>query len=433
MQKQKILIIGGGGREHAIGWKVAQSQYAGELFFAPGNAGTAALGTNIAIAATDIAALMEFVKKENIDLTLALPDDPLALGIVNEFEKSGLRIWGPTKAAAHLESSKAFAKEFMQRHGLPTARFDTFTDFEQAKEYATGQKLPLVIKASGLALGKGVVIADTLEEAIDTLENMLVKKVFGESGSRVVIEEFLVGTEISTHAFSDGTNYKIFPPSQDHKRIGEGNTGLNTGGMGTVAPLPSLDAKVMQDVEEKIIAPTLRAMTADGMPFAGLLYPGLMITADGPKIIEFNARFGDPETQTYMRLLDTDILEIINISIDGKLSEIEIKWKPLYACTIILAAGGYPENYEKGKVISGIDKFSQPHPSPLLEGEGVVIFHAGTKFENNNLVTNGGRVLGISAAGTTLAEALGKAYGAIEKISFDGMYYRKDIGKQWLS
>lgn len=423
MQKQKILIIGSGGREHAIGWKVAQSSRAGEIFFAPGNGGTTEVGTNLDIKATEIEKLLEFARKEGMDLTLALPDDPLALGIVDEFQKAGLRIFGPTKAAAKLEWSKAFSKDFMKRHNLPTAKFEVFNDFEKALEYVAKQSLPIVIKASGLALGKGVVIAQTKEEANEALENMMVKKVFGDSGNEVVIEEFLTGPEISIHAFSDGKNYKIFPPSQDHKKIGEGNTGLNTGGIGTIASLPFVNAELFKNIENTIVKPTIEAMQKEGTPFVGLLYPGLILTKDGPKILEYNARFGDPETQTYMRLLDTDILDIFDACIDGKLNEIEIKWKNLFACTIVLASGGYPGNYEKGKIISGI---------PLKND--IIVFHAGTKFdEKGNLVTNGGRVLGVSAVGNSLAEALKSAYEAVSKISFEGMQYRRDIGQSALS
>ncbi|KKT00979.1 MAG: Phosphoribosylamine-glycine ligase [Candidatus Nomurabacteria bacterium GW2011_GWA2_43_15] len=425
MLKQKILIIGGGGREHAIGWKVAQSARAGEIFFAPGNGGTAKIGTNIDIKATDVTKLLDFAKKEKIDLTLAIPDDPLSLGVVDEFQKVGLRIWGPTKKATRIESSKTFAKDFMRKHNLPTAKFKIFDNFGKAKEYAALQSFPIVIKASGLALGKGVIICQTLKEASEALENIMVKKIFGESGNEVVIEEFLTGPEISIHAFTDGENYSIFPTSQDHKKIGEGDTGPNTGGMGTIAPVPFVSNKLLRGIEKNIVAPTLKGMNADGNSFSGLIYPGLILTKDGPKILEYNARFGDPETQTYMRLLDTDLLDISDACIDKKLNEIEIKWKNLSACTVVLASGGYPENYEKGKIISGIDE---------AEAESdIVVFHAGTKIENNNLVTNGGRVLGISAMGNTLEEALAKAYKATKKISFAGIQYRKDVGQKALS
>ncbi len=421
----KILIIGSGGREHAIGWRIAQSKRAGKIFFAPGNGGTKKIGTNVEIKATDIKGILEFAQRERIDLTLALPDDPLALGIVDLFEKNGLRVWGPTKAASKLEWSKAFAKDFMQRHNLPTAKFEIFDNFEKAKSYIETQSFPIVIKASGLALGKGVVICKNKEGASKTLENILVKKIFGDSGNEVVIEEFLVGPEISIHVFSDGENYKMLPPSQDHKKIGEQDTGLNTGGMGTIAPLPFMSEKLMVEIEKTIVAPTLAAMQKEGNPFVGLLYPGLILTKNGPRILEFNVRFGDPETQTYMRLLETDILDIFDACIDKKLDKLEIKWKDLYGCTIVLASGGYPENYEKGKIISGIEE-AQKDPA-------IVVFHAGTKRdEKENLITNGGRVLGVSATGESLQLALVKAYEAVLKISFSGMQYRKDIGQSAL-
>jgi phosphoribosylamine--glycine ligase len=437
-KKIKILIIGSGGREHAIGWKVAQSPRAGEIFFAPGNGGTSSIGTNIDIKATDINGLLDFVKKENIDLTLALPDDPLALGIVDEFQKTGLRIFGPTKNAAKIEWSKAFSKDFMRRHGLPTAKFETFTDFEKAKEYISRQSFPIVIKASGLALGKGVVIAQTQEEAEEALENMLVKKVFGEAGQEIIIEEFLTGPEISIHVFSDGKNYKIFPASQDHKKVGENDTGLNTGGMGIITPLPFVNSELMSKIEKDIVAPTIKRMHEDGNTFCGLLYPGLILTKDGPKILEYNARFGDPETQSYMRLLDSDILNLVDACLvpdvgipqggsltPGSLNGTKLKWKDGFACTIVLASGGYPGNYEKEKVISGIEEAEKEND--------IIVFHAGTKIKDGKLVTNGGRVLGVSSVGKTLEEALQKAYKAVEKISFEGMQYRKDIGKKALS
>ena len=424
MQKQKILIIGSGGREHAIGWKVAQSPLAGQIFFAPGNGGTGKIGINIDIRATDIPSLLEFAKKEKIDLTLALPDDPLALGIVDAFKKADLRIWGPTKAASQLEWSKAFSKNFMKKHNLPTAKFEIFNDFEKAKKYIVNHSLPIVIKADGLAFGKGVILAQTLSEANIALEDIMVKKIFGDAGKEVVIEEFLTGPEISIHALSDGINYKIFPTAQDHKRIGEGNTGPNTGGMGVIGPLPFVNIEMINRIEKEIIAPTLQAMINDGTPFEGILYPSLMLTVDGPKIIEFNSRFGDPETQVYMRLLDTDLLEIFNSCVDKNLDKQEINWKNLFACNIALASNGYPGNYEKDKNISGIEEAEKY--------TDIVVFHAGTKIVRQDLTTNGGRVLGVSAVGDTLEESLAKAYKAIEKISFEGMQYRHDIGQSAL-
>jgi phosphoribosylamine--glycine ligase len=426
INKQKILIVGaGGGREHAIGWKIAQSPHVGEIFFAPGNAGTLNLGINVEIKSTDISKLIEFVQKEKIDLTLALSDDPLALGIVDEFRKQNLKIWGPTKAAAQLEWSKAFSKEFMERHGLPTARFKIFTNYDKAKDYIRRQNMPIVIKASGLALGKGVMICNTEEEANNALEKMLVTKIFGDSGNEVIIEEFLTGPEVSVHVLSDGGSYKIFPISQDHKKIGSGDTGPNTGGMGTIAPIPFINQEIMNSIEREIVIPTLSGMAREGVPFEGMLYPGLILTEKGPKILEYNARFGDPETQIYMRMLDTDLLEIFNSCVDKKLQSQEIKWKEnTCACNIVLASGGYPGNYEKGEIISGIDEAEMQ--------SDLVVFHAGTKMDGKDLKTNGGRVLGVSAIGDTLEEALKKAYKAIEKISFKGMQYRKDIGKKTL-
>lgn len=424
IKKQKILIIGSGGREHAIGWKIAQSPMCGEIYFAPGNAGTLKIGINVDIKAVDIKSLIEFVKKEQIDLTLAIPDDPLALGIVDEFQKEGLRIFGPTKKAAQLESSKAYAKNFMQKHNLPTARFGIFSSFDDAVFYVKKQSLPIVIKASGLALGKGVIIAKTEEEAFKALEDILVKKVFGEAGNEVVIEEFLSGPEISIHAFSDGKTYSIFPTSQDHKRALENDMGLNTGGMGTVAPLPFITEELNKNIEENIVRATLSGMAEEKNIYSGVLYPGLLLTKDGPKILEYNARFGDPETETYMRLLETDLLEIINACVDQNLDKVKIKWKKEFACTIMLTSGGYPGSYEKGKIIKGIEEAELD--------KNIIVFHAGTKKENNNLVTNGGRVLGVSAIGKNLEEALRTAYKAITKISFEGMQYRKDIGKKAL-
>lgn len=423
-EKLKILIIGSGGREHAIGWKVSQSARAGQIYFAPGNGGTKKIGINVDIKATDIQKLAEFAKKEKIDLTLALPDDPLALGIVDIFQAQNLRIWGPTKGASELEWSKAYAKDFMKRHNIPTAKYEIFTDFKKGKAYIEKSGLPIVIKASGLALGKGVTVAQTKEEAIKTLEDILINKIFGNAGNEVVIEEFLSGTEISIHTISDGKSWKLFPSSQDHKRIYDNNVGPNTGGMGVIAPLPLVDETMLKRIEKEIVNPTINGMAKEGRPFIGILYPGIMLTKEGPKVFEFNARFGDPETQTYMRLLDTDILDILEASMDEKISDLKIKWKNLSACNIALASKDYPGNYEKGKIIKGIEEAEMQ--------SDIIVFHAGTKIDNDNLVTNGGRVLGVSATGNTLKEALEKAYKAIEKISFEGMQYRKDIGKSAL-
>ena len=423
-RKLKILIIGGGGREHAVGWKVAQSSRAGDLYFAPGNAGTLKLGTNVNISATDISKLVKFAKKEKIDLTLALPDDPLALGIVDSFQAEGLRIWGPTKAASELEWSKAYAKDFMKRHNIPTAKYEIFTDFEKAKFYIEKGRLPIVVKASGLALGKGVTVAQTKEEAEEVLKKILVDKIFGAAGNEVVIEEFLEGVEISIHALSDGKSWKIFLPSQDHKRIYDNDAGANTGGMGVIAPLPFVNEALMAKIEKEIIMPTISGMAKENRPFVGCLYPGIMLTNEGPKVFEFNARLGDPEAQTYMRLLERDLLDIVDACIDQKVDGLNIVWKNSSACNIAIASAGYPGNYEKGKEINGIEE-AEMQPD-------IVVFHAGTAVKDGKLVTNGGRVLGVSAIGNNLEEALQKVYKAIERISFEGMQYRKDIGKKAL-
>ena len=423
--KLKILIIGaGGGREHALGWKIAQSGRAGELFFARGNAGTAQIGTNLDILETDIKSLLSFAKKEKINLTLVASDDPLAAGVVDAFMEAKLRVWGPTRAAAELEWSKAYAKDFMKKHDIPTGNYEVFTDFEKAKLYVEKGKLPVVIKASGLALGKGVTVAQTKEEAIEILQKILVDKIFGTSGNEVVIEEYLEGIEISIHALSDGKSWKLFPASQDHKRIFDGNNGPNTGGMGAIAPLPFVSDSLMAKIEKEIIAPTILGMVKEGRPFIGCLYPGIMLTKEGPKVFEFNSRLGNPEAEVYLRLLENDFLDIVDASIDGKLRGMNLKWKNLFACNIVLASGGYPEKYEKGKIISGIEE-AEKEPD-------IILFHAGTKIASHDLTTNGGRVLGVSATGNRLEEALTKAYRAIEKISFEGMQYRKDIGKSAL-
>ncbi len=432
--RHNILIIGGGGREHAVGWKVKQSPRCGALYFAPGNAGTAEIGSNVALEATDILSLIDFVKANSIGLTLALPDDPLALGIVDAFRAVGLRIFGPTKEASQLESSKAFSKHFMETHNLPTAAFKTFTSYPAAEQYVSDtQNFPIVIKASGLALGKGVVICQDISEARHVLQSMLITKTFGDAGSVVVIEEFMTGPEISVHAFSDGVTHKLFPVSQDHKKIGEDDTGLNTGGMGTITPVPFVDQALINTIETTIVAPTLEAMKSASIPFEGILYPGLMLTPTGPKILEYNARFGDPETQIYMRLLESDLLDIIDACIDKTLHTIDIKWSSMAACNIVLASGGYPGKYEKGKIITGIED-AETDPDIKVFHAGTIIGDAQDPDENRRgkLLTNGGRVLGVSATGATLQEALAKAYAAVSKISFEGMQYRTDIGKKAL-
>ncbi len=416
----KVLLVGSGGREHALAWKIAQSPHCEKLHTAPGNAGTGELGENVPIAVTDIAALLKFALENKIDLTVVGPDDPLALGIVNEFREAGLLIFGPTKAAARIEASKTFAKDFMVKYAIPTARFASFKEYEEARKYLTSQPVPVVIKASGLALGKGVFVCGSLAEAETALKAVMVDKVCGEAGSEVVIEEFLEGQEVSIHAFSDGVNYKIFPTAQDHKPIFDGDKGPNTGGMGTIAPLPWVSPETLKEIEERIVRPALTGLAEEGAPFAGVIYPGLKMTEDGPKVLEFNARFGDPETQSYMRLLRTDVLEIMEACAKGTLDKVSVEWERGGASCIVLASAGYPGKYEKGKGITGI---AEAEKTP-----GVKVFHAGTAVSGGKLVTNGGRVLGVTATGKDLKQALARAYEAADLVHFEGRHYRLDIG-----
>lgn len=422
---KNILIIGGGGREHALAWKLKQSPKVGKIFVAPGNAGISQIAEIVPIPATDIGGLLQFAQKNGIDLTIVGPDDPLALGVVNLFQSKGLKIWGPTKAAAKVEWSKSFAKELMTKADVPTAKYQTFSDYNLAWAYVQKQGAPIVIKASGLALGKGVTVCQTIDEAQEALRDVMINKIHGDAGKEVVIEELLEGQEFSTHAFSDGNSFKLLPPSQDHKRAHDGDQGPNTGGMGTIAPLPWVNADDMHEVQNKIVYRALAELKNQKTPFAGLLYPGLMMTKDGPKVIEFNARFGDPETQSYMRLLKTDLYDILQASVEQKLDTIDIEWHSGYACCIVLASGGYPGKYEKGKIITGIEEAEKL--------QDIVVFHAGTKIDDGQLITNGGRVLGLTAIDDSLQAALNRAYAAAKLIHFDGMQYRADIGKKSLT
>ncbi len=418
-----ILIIGSGGREHALAWKLKQSPKIAQIFVAPGNAGTAAIATNIPI--SDTYDILAWLKEHPVDLVVIAPDNYLAEGMADELKAMNIPAFGPTRLASEIEWSKAFAKSFMKEAGIPTARFEMFTSIDAAIAYVQGQAFPLVIKASGLALGKGVVIAENVEEAEQALDDMMVRKIFAEAGSEVVIEEFLQGKEISIHAFCDGETAKLFPSAQDHKRIYDGDKGPNTGGMGAVAPLPWVTDEQMKDIEEKIVKPTLAALKKQGREFKGILYPGIMITREGPKVIEFNARFGDPETQVYMCLLETDLSDILLSCVNGTLAAQEIKWSSKFATCIICASGGYPDTYAKGKVIHGLDAHFH---------EDMVIFHSGTKFDEKNkmIVSDGGRVFGITAIAGTFSQSLTKAYAAVSDVSFEGMQYRKDIGRKSL-
>jgi len=421
-----VLIVGSGGREHAIAWKLKQSPRVKNIYVAPGNGGTEILCQNVPIQALDFVALVKFVEEHHIGLTVVTSDDPLVGGIVDFFEARKLRIWGPTKEAAQIESSKAFAKDFMKEADIPTAAYKVFTEPQPAVGYARTRGLPVVIKASGLALGKGVYICRTQEEIDTAIDEIMVKRVHKDAGSEVVVEDFIQGVEMSVHALTDGSDYLLFPPSQDHKRVGEGDTGANTGGMGVITPLPWATTEMMAQIDSQVVRRSFEQFNKRGILYRGLLYPGIMMTNDGPRVLEFNARFGDPETQAYMRLLRSDLLDLFDACIDGTVSQLKntIQWGHEFAVNLVLASGGYPEKYERGFLITGIAEAEKV--------EGVVVFHAGTRLENGQPVTAGGRVLGISAIGGTLKTALARAYEAAERIQFAGKYYRKDIGAKSL-
>ncbi|MGQ9804680.1 MAG: phosphoribosylamine--glycine ligase [Chlorobiales bacterium] len=425
-----ILVIGSGAREHALAWSILKDSRVQKLYLASGNGGTRELGAiaeNVPIKPTDIDALVTFAKEKNIDLTVVGPEQPLELGITNRFESQGLNIIAPTKEAAQLETSKAFAKAFMQRHNIPTAAFVTFNNHLDARAYIETQaKFPMVIKASGLAAGKGVVIAMHKGDALETLRAIFEERLFGEAGDKIIIEEFMQGEEASVFIITDGVNYKLLPSAQDHKRIGEGDVGKNTGGMGAYAPAPIVTPEVMQKVESRIIQPTLRAMRDEGMPYFGFLYIGLMIENDEPKVVEFNARLGDPETQVILPLLKNSLLDVLIATKERRLNEIEIKIADRVAATVVMASKGYPDNYQTGKVITGQCHFELACYTDVRND--VMIFHAGTKFESGKLYTNGGRVLAVTAVAETLEESLKACYEAIAQIHFEGAYFRRDIG-----
>ncbi|GMQ45180.1 phosphoribosylamine--glycine ligase [Vibrio sp. 10N] len=417
-----ILVIGAGGREHALGWKVAQNQNVETVFVAPGNAGTALEPKleNVAIDVEDIQGLVAFAKEKNIELTIVGPEAPLVIGVVDAFQEAGLAIFGPTQAAAQLEGSKAFTKDFLARHAIPTGAYANFTEIEPALAYVREQGAPIVVKADGLAAGKGVIVAMTLEEAEDAIKDMLAGNAFGDAGSRVVIEEFLDGEEASFIVMVDGENVLPMATSQDHKRVGDKDTGPNTGGMGAYSPAPVVTQEIHNRIMEEVIYPTVRGMASEGNPYTGFLYAGLMIDKDGtPKVIEYNCRFGDPETQPIMMRMQSDMVELCQAAIDKKLDQVESKWDPRASIGIVLAAGGYPASYNKGDVISGL---------PTTEVEGEKVFHAGTADKDGNVVTNGGRVLCATALGNTVSEAQARAYELTKKISWDGMFHRNDIG-----
>lgn len=424
----KILVIGSGGREHALVWKLAQSPHLAEMWCAPGNAGIEQERTEktekpvecVNIAAEDLPRLLAFAQEKKIDLTVVGPDNPLALGIVDLFQKHGLRIWGPNQKAAQFESSKVFSQGFMERHGIPTARGGTFEDATAAKNFAASLDGKCAVKADGLALGKGVLICDNMAEANKAIDEILVGKAFGAAGAKIVIQEFLEGVEISLHALCDGRTAKLFPTSQDHKRALDGDRGLNTGGMGTYSPTPFLDQAQLNDAGRQILAPWLKGCMEEDIDFRGILYPGIILTKNGPRVIEFNARFGDPETQVYLTRLENDLVELLNASVDGTLGRTELKWSPMASVCVVMASGGYPGSYAKGKAISGLDDAAKlPNTK---------VFHAGTARAGDQIVTSGGRVLGVTALGKDLKSAQAAAYAAVEKIHFEGAQFRRDIG-----
>jgi len=416
-----VLIIGSGGREHALAWKLSQSPRVKKIFSAPGNPGTAEVGENVAIAASDIDGLVAFAKSKEIGLAVIGPDDALAAGIVDVFEANGLKAFGPKRAAAQLESSKVFAKEFMRRHGIPTAESREFTSSMDAHQYAQSARYPIVIKADGLALGKGVIIAENPSEAAHAIYRSMEARTFGDAGTKVVIEEFLSGTECSIHALVDGSRYLLFPDCRDHKQAYDGNIGPNTGGMGTVSPSGRVDADLMLRIREDVMDRFMAGLAADGIDFRGMVFPGLMLTADGPKVLEFNCRWGDPETQVLVRRLNSDLLDVLESCANGTLADLpELDWSADSAICVVMASAGYPGVYEKGFPIGGLPATPDP--------DDVVVFHAGTALKDGNLVSNGGRVLGVTATGATIDAAREKAYAAVAKIHFDNARCRTDIG-----
>lgn len=417
-----VLIVGGGGREHAIAEAVSRSKHLDKLYCAPGNAGIAELAECVPISPMEFDKLVRFAKNMQIDLTIVGMDDPLVGGIVDAFEAEGLRVFGPRKNAAILEGSKAFSKDLMKKYGIPTAAYETFDDAKEALKYLESAKFPIVLKADGLALGKGVLICETKADAEAGVREIMETKKFGDAGNRMVIEEFMTGREVSVLSFVDGKTIKLMSSAQDHKRAGDGDTGLNTGGMGNFSPSPFYTEEVDKFCKEHIYQKTVDAMRAEGREFKGVIFFGLMLTEDGPKVLEYNARFGDPEAQVVLPRLETDMIEVCEAVIDGTLDKLDLKFEDKAAVCVVLASDGYPVSYEKGKEITGLENFKGK--------DGYYCFHAGTKFdENSKIVTNGGRVLGITAKGDTLKEARQKAYEATEWVSFENKYMRHDIGK----
>lgn len=420
-----ILVVGSGGREHALVWKIGQSPLVDKLYCAPGNAGIAGLAECVDIGVNDIGRLIEFVRQNGIDFTVIGPEDPLSRGIVDAFDDAGLRAFGPTAAAAELEASKAFAKHIMVNYHIPTAAYAEFTDLNLALEYIRLHGAPVVVKADGLAAGKGVTVAHDLESAVDAIQAMMRDKVFGDAGRKVVVEDCLIGEEASILAFSDGQTVIPMMPSQDHKPVFDGDQGPNTGGMGAYAPAPIVGPELLNEITETVLKPCVRGMAESGRPYKGILYAGLMITDEGPKVIEFNCRFGDPETQVVLPLLSSDLVPLLMACCDGTLHEHEPQWHQVACVSVVMASGGYPGPYPKDVIISGLDAGA---------GEtGVTVFHAGTRLLDGQTVTSGGRVLNVTATDTSVPAAISKAYRAVDKIHFDGAHFRRDIGKKALS
>ncbi len=418
----KVLVIGGGGREHALAWKLAQSPQVEKIYVAPGNGGSQGTIENVPIGFDDVEKLLEFAKNQKIDLTVVGQEAASEAGVVDAFQAAGLTIFGPTKAAVRIESSKAFSKDLMAVQQIPTAEFQNFSEPDQARQYAKSRPLPVVIKADGLATGKGVIIAGSEAEIDSAIDDIMVKKIFGTAGDTVVVEDFLKGQEASLHVLCDGQQSVIFPPSQDHKQIFDGDKGPNTGGVGVYAPVDWLSDRQLADINQQVIQPALKGLKKAGAEFKGCLYPGVMVDDEDIQVLEFNARFGDPEAEVYMRLLDGDLFEILTACAEGRLDPDSVKWHPGFAVSVVMVSGGYPGKYPTGIPITGIDEAEKL--------DDVVVFHAGTLRKNNQILTAGGRVLNVTARGATLDEALAKAYQAVKLISFEGMHYRTDIGKR---
>lgn len=420
----KVLVVGGGGREHALAWKLNESPKVEKVFIAPGNPGTALHGENVPISADDIPGLRDFALNENIALTVVGPELPLTLGIVDEFEKAGLKVFGPSKAAAEIEGSKSFSKELMTRYSIPTAFYQAFEKPGPAKAFIQEHEPPFVVKADGLAAGKGVIICQTRDEALDAVELIMTRKAFGGAGKKIIIEEFLKGEEASFLAITDGKTVAPLAPAQDHKAVYDNDTGPNTGGMGAYSPAPIVTPEMEKYITDTVMLPAVRAMEAEGRPYKGVLYAGLMLTESGPRVLEFNCRFGDPETQPILMRMETDLFDVLMAAVEGRLDTVRIRWKDEAAVCVVMAAPGYPGDYVKGSEIKGLKE------AALLKD--AMVFHAGTTLRDGTVVTSGGRVLGVTALGGTIREAIARAYEAVSKISWEGAHFRKDIGQKAL-